>query len=127
MPKLSISSLALSELQTLNLQVQKWAPTADKKANVQVLIGFGAAYVDIQWNGPQSEAEAAIQSSGILSVPELKVRQLTSHSFFLKTYLKFVRSNKKASRMEPLYQRYTIVVKTCLLNWHMPYAPPVDA
>lgn len=54
------------------LQVQKWAPTADRKLNLQILIGFGSANVGIQWNGPQSEAEAALQSSGILSVPGIQ-------------------------------------------------------
>ena len=58
--------------QDLLLQVQKWAPTADRKLNLQILIGFGSANVGIQWNGPQSEAEAALQSSGILSVPGIQ-------------------------------------------------------
>ena len=56
------------------LQVQKWAPTADNKLNLQILIGFGSANVGIQWNGPQAEAEAALQSSGILSVPSIQAR-----------------------------------------------------
>ena len=54
-------------------QVQRWAPTADRRLNVQILIGFGSGNVDIQWNGPQAEAEAAVQASGLLNIPGLLV------------------------------------------------------
>lgn len=61
------------ETESLTLQVQRWAPTADRKLNVQFLIGFGSGNVGIQWEGPQAEAEAAIQASGLLNIPGLQV------------------------------------------------------
>ena len=69
------------------LQVQKWAPTADKRVNVQMLIGFGAAYVDVQFNGPQTDAEAAVQASGLLNVPGITVNtQVLGFVCFLRSH-----------------------------------------
>lgn len=59
------------------MQVQKWAPTADRRLGVQVLIGFGGANVNIQYEGVQADCQAAIAASGLLDVPGITVRNRT--------------------------------------------------
>lgn len=47
-----------------------------------MLIGFGAAYVDVQFNGPLTDAEAAVQKSGLRNVPGITVNTFLDISCF---------------------------------------------
>jgi hypothetical protein len=65
------------------MQVQRWAPTADRRLGVQILIGFGSASVNIQYEGVQTDAQAAIQASGLLDISGIQVRKLDCIIFWV--------------------------------------------
>lgn len=56
--------------------MQKWVPTADRRLNAQILIGFGSTNLAMQWEGPQAEAEQTLQTSGLLGISGLLVTRL---------------------------------------------------
>ena len=60
------------------LQVQRWAPYADRRMSVQILLGFGGVSLNAQYLGNRSDAEAELGKSGVLQIPGTWVRALPS-------------------------------------------------
>lgn len=55
------------------MQVQRWAPAADRRLEVQLLVGFKQVNVNVQWRGPKSEAAGVIRESGLMNIPNIQV------------------------------------------------------